>query len=71
MQSNQPETPETRVTWSEARADLADLINRVLYRRERLIITRHGKDVAEIVPVGMEPIRKSPREEHPEFFAHR
>jgi prevent-host-death family protein len=63
--------PVERVTWSEARADLADLINRVMYRRERLIITRHGKDVAELVPVGSEPIKLSPREEHPEYFAQR
>lgn len=48
---------------------MADLINRVLYKRERLIITRHGKDVAELVPLGSEPVRLSPREEHPEYFA--
>ncbi len=63
--------PEVRVTWSEARRDMADLINRVLYKRERLVITRHGKDVAELVPVGSEPLQLTPREAHPEYFAQR
>lgn len=68
MSSNQP---VERVTWSEARRDMADLINRVLYKRARLVITRHGKDVAELVPVGSEPVQLTPREAHPEYFARR
>lgn len=62
---------ETRITWSKLREDLADLINRARYQRERIIITRHGKDVAALVPIGDEPIEASPREKHPEFFAQR
>lgn len=50
---------------------MADLINRVLYKRARLVITRHGKDVAELVPVGSEPVQLTPREAHPEYFAQR
>ena len=39
------------VTTAEARKNLADLINRVAYRNERVTVTRRGKSVAAIVPV--------------------
>jgi prevent-host-death family protein len=39
------EVPVTR-----AREELADLINRVAYGHERIILTRHSKPVACIVP---------------------
>lgn len=41
-------TQEIPVT--QARDELADLINRVAYRHERIILTRHSKPVACIVP---------------------
>lgn len=41
------ETVEIGVT--DARAALADLVNRVAYRGERVVLTRHGKAVAAIV----------------------
>jgi prevent-host-death family protein len=41
-------TSEMPVT--QAREELADLINRVAYGRERIILTRHSKPVAGIVP---------------------
>jgi len=41
-------TSEIPVT--QARDELADLINRVAYGRERIILTRHSKPVACIVP---------------------
>lgn len=34
---------------SEARQQLADLVNRAAYRRERIALGRHGKKVAAIV----------------------
>jgi prevent-host-death family protein len=34
---------------TEARKDLADLVNQVAYRGERIVLTRHGKVVAAIV----------------------
>ncbi len=34
---------------TEARADLAELINRVGYGRERVVITRHGKPLVALV----------------------
>ena len=44
-------TTATAVSVAEARSDLADLLNRVAYGKERLVITRHGREVAAIVPV--------------------
>ncbi|MCS0600771.1 type II toxin-antitoxin system Phd/YefM family antitoxin [Streptomyces sp. LP11] len=38
------EIPVTR-----ARAELADLINRVVYGGERVVVTRHGKPLAALV----------------------
>jgi len=34
---------------SEAREQLADLVNRVAYRRERITLGRHGKKIAALV----------------------
>lgn len=34
---------------TKARAELADLVNRVVYGGERVVLTRHGKPVAAIV----------------------
>ena len=41
----------TRLTVSDAREDFAEIINRVAYRGERIVIHRHGKDVVALVPV--------------------
>ena len=38
------EVPVTR-----ARAEFADLVNRVVYGSERVVLTRHGKPIAAIV----------------------
>jgi prevent-host-death family protein len=40
----------SEVPVTEARDELADLINRVAYGHERIILTRHSKPVACIVP---------------------
>ena len=34
---------------TQARAELSDLVNRVVYGGERIVLTRHGKAVAAIV----------------------
>jgi len=34
---------------TQARAALADLINRVVYGRERVVVTRHGKPLVALV----------------------
>ncbi len=41
----------TAVSVADARGDLASLLNRVAFGKERLVITRHGREVAAIVPV--------------------
>jgi prevent-host-death family protein len=35
---------------SEARAQLSELINRVGYGKERIVLTRHGKPLVALVP---------------------
>jgi prevent-host-death family protein len=35
---------------SEARGEFSDLVNRAAYRHERVLITRHGKAIAALVP---------------------
>lgn len=39
------------VTVADARSGLAELLNRVAYGKERLVITRHGREIAAIVPI--------------------
>jgi prevent-host-death family protein len=39
------------VSISEARETFADLVNRVVYRKERIVVTRHGKRIAAIIPM--------------------
>ena len=41
----------SRVSYTEARGTLADILNRVAYADERVLIHRRGKNVAAIIPV--------------------
>ena len=41
----------TRINASEARKDFSDTLNRVAYNGERIVLERHGKSVAAIVPI--------------------
>jgi prevent-host-death family protein len=41
----------TRLSASEARVQFSDLVNEVAFGGERIVLHRHGKDVAAIVPV--------------------
>ena len=36
---------------SVARDNFADTLNRVSYSKERVVIRRHGKDIAAVVPI--------------------
>lgn len=36
---------------SQARDHLSDLINRITYLGERIVLTRHGRGVAALVPI--------------------
>lgn len=44
-------TGVSAVTVADARSGLAELLNRVAYGKERLVITRHGREIAAIVPI--------------------
>jgi prevent-host-death family protein len=41
----------TRIAATAVRDNLSDTLNRVAYQRERIVLRRHGKDVAAIVPI--------------------
>ncbi len=41
----------TRLTVTKAREGLAEMLNRVAYGRERVVIERRGKNLAALVPV--------------------
>jgi prevent-host-death family protein len=51
MYIDRDEHGDGHVSVSEARESFADLVNRVAYRKERILITRHGKRVAAIIPL--------------------
>ncbi|MDO8964146.1 MAG: type II toxin-antitoxin system Phd/YefM family antitoxin [Coriobacteriia bacterium] len=39
----------TKVSVAEARRDLAEILNRVSYSKERVVISRHETDVAALI----------------------
>lgn len=41
----------TRVSVAEARRDLAEILNRVSYGNERIVLTRHAADVAAVISI--------------------
>ena len=41
----------TKLAASKVRDSFADTINRVAYRRERIVLRRRGKDLVAIVPM--------------------
>ena len=41
----------TRLTASKAREHFADTVNRVVYRGERIVLHRRGKDLVAMVPI--------------------
>ncbi len=40
----------THMSVTKARGDFAEIVNRVAYGHERIVITRRGKDIAAVVP---------------------
>lgn len=40
-----------RVAASDLRKGCAELLNRVTYQHERVIVQRHGRDIAALVPI--------------------
>lgn len=48
---------------TQARAELAELVSRVGYTGERILLTRHGKPLAALVPVeDLEALERRPAE---------
>ena len=45
----------TRIPITEARPHFAELIARVEYQRGKIILTKHGRDVAMLVPIERKP----------------
>ena len=41
----------TRLSASTVREEFSETLNRVAYKGERIVLERHGKDVAALVPV--------------------
>jgi prevent-host-death family protein len=41
----------TRLAVTKAREELAEMLNRVAYGRERVVLQRRGKNVAALVPI--------------------
>jgi prevent-host-death family protein len=41
----------SKITAVDARQQFADIINRSTYAKERIVLTRRGKDVAAVVPI--------------------
>jgi prevent-host-death family protein len=41
----------TRLTVTDVRDDFAEVVNRVAYGGERIVINRRGKEIAALVPV--------------------
>ena len=41
----------TRLTASRVREHFSDTLNRVAYRKERIVLRRRGKDLAAVVPI--------------------
>lgn len=54
-----------KLTTTEAREVLSELVNRAAFGNERVILTRHGKDIAALVSIDdlelLKDIRTSPR----------
>lgn len=41
----------TSITTADAKEEFAELVNRVSHYKDRVILTRRGKDIAAIVPI--------------------
>lgn len=40
-----------KITTGEARDRFADVVNQAAYGNNRVVLTRHGKDIAAVVPI--------------------
>ena len=49
-EDNVPSSDAVLVSTSDARNQFGDLLNRVAYRREHIVLTRRGKELVAIIP---------------------
>jgi prevent-host-death family protein len=59
MAQIETERKETEASTEEVRRNFGELVNRVAFGGERLIITRHGKRIAQLTPIEPEPAEES------------
>lgn len=38
-------------TLTEAKSKFSEIINRIIYRKERIVVTKNGKKVAMVIPI--------------------
>ena len=48
----------TRLNVSKAREEFPDVVNRAAYGKERMIVSRRGKDMAAVIPIDGRPGRR-------------
>ncbi len=41
----------THIAASKVRQDLSDILNRVAYGRQRVVLERRGKEIAAVIPI--------------------
>lgn len=51
LPGGKPNMPTTSISTLDAKEEFTELINRVTHYKERIILTRRGKDIAAIVPL--------------------
>jgi prevent-host-death family protein len=56
-----------RLTISAARKDFADTVNRAFYNQEATVVTKHGRDIAAVVPINQLNLEVgTPPKKHPQ-----
>ena len=41
----------TKISTADARKNLADIVNKVAYRKEPIVLTRRGQDIAALISI--------------------
>jgi prevent-host-death family protein len=51
VRDDRQQEPDDTIRTADVRSNFSDIVNRAAYRKERVIITRHGKPIAAIIPI--------------------
>ena len=57
MSTEDQDSPRTAINVAEAKRQFSDLLGRVAYAGETIVITRRGRPMAKLVPVSEDPHR--------------